>query len=150
MAAGEEANAAEKEAVVRNMVDHTLSLHMALGEGRVTIWLLYNKYAEKLSFPTIYLGVPRAIYEPGPTLFSMASSEIHRTYLRGAIPRHVLYMAMKVTRYSLRDSTMTFRTNHTTMSFMQQHPDTSFRAFLNKVLNRELGFLSGVSNIVHY
>ncbi|KAL3248093.1 hypothetical protein MRX96_056685 [Rhipicephalus microplus] len=74
-AASEEADAAGEEAVVRDLVDHTLSLHMAPGEGRVTISLLYDKYVEELSFSTIYLGIHRAIYEPGLTLFSTASCE---------------------------------------------------------------------------
>ncbi|KAH6925522.1 hypothetical protein HPB50_006525 [Hyalomma asiaticum] len=87
-AAGEEADATDEDAVVRGLVDNTHSLHLAPGEGRVPISLLCDEYAEELSFPIIYLGVPRAISGPRPTPFSMASSEIRRTDRRGAIPGH--------------------------------------------------------------
>ncbi|KAL3190345.1 hypothetical protein MRX96_019403 [Rhipicephalus microplus] len=87
---GEDTNAANEDAEVSGLVDNILSMHMALGEGRVAISLLYDEYAESISFPAIYLGVPYAISGPRLTPFSMAGSEICCTERRGTIPGDVL------------------------------------------------------------
>ncbi|XP_049268753.1 LOW QUALITY PROTEIN: uncharacterized protein LOC125757327 [Rhipicephalus sanguineus] len=100
------------------------SLHLAPGEGQTPISLLFDEYAEELSFLQIYLGVPRQITGPRPTPFAKASSEIHWTDHRGVGPEHVLYMAMKVMRHNVAEKTMTFKTNAATSASMRQQFET--------------------------
>ncbi|KAL3195670.1 hypothetical protein MRX96_001797 [Rhipicephalus microplus] len=49
------------------LIEGTHSLHVAPGEGQTPISLLFDEYAEELSFPQIYLGIPRRITGPRPT-----------------------------------------------------------------------------------
>ncbi|KAK8778491.1 hypothetical protein V5799_020165, partial [Amblyomma americanum] len=80
--------------------DEDFTLTIAPCEGKRPAIILYDAHAEELSFPQIYLGHARNIcLAAKPTPFMMASSEIRRGDRRGALPMHVLYMAMKIIRH---------------------------------------------------
>ncbi|KAH7968267.1 hypothetical protein HPB52_007300 [Rhipicephalus sanguineus] len=128
----------------------THNLHLTPGEGQTPISLLFDEYAEELSFPQIYLDVPRQITGPRPTPFTKVSSEIRRTDHRGVGPEHVLYMATKVMRYNVSEKTMTFKTNADPSAFTRQQFETGGREFLDDVLNRNLAFVRGIHNTVQY
>ncbi|CAN7949023.1 unnamed protein product, partial [Ixodes hexagonus] len=130
------------------LIEGTHSLHVAPGEGQTPISLLFDEYAEELSFPQIYLGEPRRITGPRPTPFTKASSEIRRTDRRGVCPHHVLYMAAKVMRHNVASKTMTFRTNSITSAITRQQLENA--EFMDEVLNRDLGFMRGIPNTVQY
>lgn len=71
-------------------------LNIAPGQHQVPESIIFDKYAEELSFPGIYFGVPREIIPSGtnevrPTAYTMCMSEIRRSDRRGATPQHVLW-----------------------------------------------------------
>ena len=91
-----------------------LSLDVAPGQHSRPESLLFDQYAEELSFPAIYFGVARDIRSSGAesvrsTAYSMCTSEIRRTDRRGVTPHHVLYMAMKILRFRVRDGILPSR-----------------------------------------
>lgn len=65
-------------------------LHMAPGEKSVPRSILFDKYAEELSFPTIYGGKFRT-YKDGcnATSFMQATSELRRTDRRATDPQQL-------------------------------------------------------------
>ena len=75
-------------------------LCIAPGQTSIPCSLLYDEYAEELSFPDIYYGVLR-VFSPElrVTWFMMMTSEVRRKDRRGAGPEHILYMVVKVLRY---------------------------------------------------
>ncbi|HGJ5876538.1 MAG TPA: hypothetical protein ACHBX0_09305 [Arsenophonus sp.] len=80
-------------------------LSMAPGEGTLPVSILHGTHAEELSFPQMYNGHPRDMNrEAHPSPFTIASTEILRRDRRGALPMHILYMAMKVMRYRVANS----------------------------------------------
>ncbi|XP_075748108.1 uncharacterized protein LOC142814051 [Rhipicephalus microplus] len=143
--AGKAAHSAADEI---GLIEGTHSLHVAPGEGQTPISLLFDEYAKELSFPQIYLGIPRRITGHRPTPFTKASSEIRRTDRRGVCPDHVFYMAMKVMRHNVASKTMTFRTNAITSAITRQQLENAH--FMDEVLNRDLGFMRGIPNTVQY
>ncbi|KAH7934799.1 hypothetical protein HPB52_000496 [Rhipicephalus sanguineus] len=112
----------------------THGFHLAPGEGQTPMSLLFDEYTEELSFPQIYLGVPRLIHGPRPTPFTKASSGIRRTDRHGVGLEHVLSMAIKVMRHNVSEKTMTFKTNAATSAFTRQQFETGGREFLDNVL----------------
>ncbi|KAH9378018.1 hypothetical protein HPB48_008584 [Haemaphysalis longicornis] len=84
---GERTGDLDEAAVADRLVDQSHRLHVAPGENRVPIALFMDVYAEDLAFPTIYLGVPRAITGSHPTPFVKASSEIRLT---GCVNPHLI------------------------------------------------------------
>ena len=92
--------------------DHCLDI--APGQHRRPESIIYDTYAEELSFPAIYLGVDRHIKnntdEKRATAYSMCMSEIRRGDRRGVTPQHLLYMAMKILLLRVRDEL--FRITH--------------------------------------
>lgn len=74
-------------------------LQIAPGENKVPESLLFDNYAEELSFPAIYLGEFRVFRdEITVTPFMMATSELRRSDRRGVVPNKLLYTAMKIMR----------------------------------------------------
>ncbi|EEC16187.1 hypothetical protein IscW_ISCW012411 [Ixodes scapularis] len=138
------------EGAQRGLLDVTHSVHVAPGEDKTPISLLFDEYAEELLFPQIYLAAPRKITGPRSTPFTKASSEIRRTDRRGVCPEHVLYMAMKVMRYNVSQKTMTFRTNSITNKIIRKQLETAGTAFMDEVVNRDLAFISGIPYTVQY
>ncbi|GFY11010.1 ATP-dependent DNA helicase [Trichonephila clavipes] len=66
-------------------------LRIAPGEANVLRSLLFDEYAEELSFPSIYLAHFRNFREGvRVTPFRIATSELRRVYRRGLIPPHLL------------------------------------------------------------
>ncbi|KAL3225105.1 hypothetical protein MRX96_004687 [Rhipicephalus microplus] len=147
---GERSGELDDAAAADKLINQSHSLHLAPGENRVPLALFMDAYAEELAFPTIYMGVPRKIIGPRSTPFAMASSEIRRTDRRGATTEHVLYMAAKVMRYNVAESKVIIRTNETTGSIMREQLESSGKKFLEEVLDRNLAFMRGVPNTVHY
>ncbi|KAL3189143.1 hypothetical protein MRX96_003278 [Rhipicephalus microplus] len=147
---GERSGELDDATAADKLIDQSHILHFAPGENRVPLALFMDAYAEELTFPTIYMGVPRKIIGPRSTPFAMASSEIRRTDRRGATPEHVLYMAAKMMRYNVAESNMMFRTNETTGSITREQLESGGKKFLEEVLDRDLVFMRGVPNTVQY
>ncbi|KAL3249208.1 hypothetical protein MRX96_056153 [Rhipicephalus microplus] len=61
--AGKAAHSAADEV---GLIEGTHTLHVATGDGQNPIFLLFDEYAEELSFLQIYLGIPRRITGPKP------------------------------------------------------------------------------------
>ncbi|GFV90990.1 ATP-dependent DNA helicase [Trichonephila clavipes] len=74
-------------------------LRIVSGEANGPRSLLFDKHAEELSFPVIYLGHFRNFREGvRVTPFMIATSELRRVDRRGVTPQHLFYMAMKIMR----------------------------------------------------
>jgi len=74
-------------------------LTIAPGQNKVPLNVIFNTYAEELSFPHIYFGGGRKFKtDTHSTPYSVATSEIRRRDRRGVTPEHILYMAMKIMR----------------------------------------------------
>lgn len=98
----EESLLAQQQTVMWN---DDLYLRIAPGENNLPVSLLFDKHAEELSFPSIYLGQFRQFREGVfVTPFMMANSELRRSDRRGVTPHHLLYMAMKIMRIRVKDS----------------------------------------------
>lgn len=76
-------------------------LAIAPGMKQQPLNLIFDEFAEELSFPGIYLGEPRIFIINNVTPYMMATSELRRQDRRGVKPEHVLYMAMKIMRIRL-------------------------------------------------
>lgn len=124
-------------------------LEIAPGQNRIPLSIIYDEFAEELSFPDIYLGHPRTFNpEVRVTPFMMATSEIRRRDRRGAKPEHVLYMAMKIMRLRVSEGLRnTFKCMGTANITRAQLQD---RAFLESCIERNLSFLKSIPNSIHY
>ncbi|KAK8772115.1 hypothetical protein V5799_024642 [Amblyomma americanum] len=123
---------------------------MAPGEGQKPISILYDTHAEELSFPQIYLGHARCIKpEARPTILTMASSEIRRSDRRGALPMHVLYMAMKVIRHRVCDNLNTMFRNKRGIETLTRG-DVENPEKVENLIERDIGFMKGVPNTMRY
>ncbi|KAL1399892.1 hypothetical protein pipiens_000176, partial [Culex pipiens pipiens] len=76
-----------------------MCLNIAPAQNRTPTSIVYDEYAEEMSFPGIYGGHPRK-YRKGVrvTPYHKATSETRRRDRRGAKPTHILYMAVKIMR----------------------------------------------------
>lgn len=74
-----------------------MCLNIAPAQNRTPTSIVYDEYAEEMSFPGIYGGHPRK-YRKGVrvTPYHKATSETRRRDRRGAKPTHILYMAVKI------------------------------------------------------
>ncbi|KAG5881061.1 hypothetical protein JTB14_014121 [Gonioctena quinquepunctata] len=99
-------------------------LHIAPGEQSSPLSILFDEYAEVLSFPTIYYGQFRNYREESiVSPFMQATSELRRTNRRCADP-HLLYLAAKIMRVRVSQSfTIAFKHfgNNTTITKEQIH-----------------------------
>jgi hypothetical protein len=85
--------------------DEDMCLHIAPGQHKTPLSIIYDEHAEELSFPHIYYGVAREFKSPHPpTPYMIATSEI-RQDRRGVTPDHVLYMGMKILRMRVSQHT---------------------------------------------
>lgn len=130
--------------------DEDTVITMAPCEGKRPVSILHDTHTEELSFPQIYLGQARCIApQAKPTLFSIASSEIRRKDGRGALPMHVLYMAMKVLRPRVSSQmTMMYQNNATTRGLTRQDVEDPDK--VKQLIEQDLGFMEGVPNAVQY
>lgn len=124
-------------------------LEIAPGQNRTPLSIIYDEFAEELSFPDIYLGHGRA-FNPDVrvTPFMMATSELRRRDRRGAKPEHVLYMAMKIMRLRVSQGlSNTFKCMGTANITRAQLED---RQFLETCIERNLSFMKTIPNSVQY
>lgn len=123
---------------------------MAPGQNNIPISLLFDEYAEELSFPNIYGGQFREYKENvHVTPFMQATSELRRTDRRGADPHHLLYLAAKIMRLRVRDSvTVAFKNVGTNMNISKdQILDSNY---LNNCVETNLAFLRCIPNSAWY
>jgi hypothetical protein len=74
-------------------------LHIAPGQHSTPMNIIYDKYAEELSFPSVYYGHACTFsMNISFTPYMIATSEIRHRNCRGVMPQHVLYMAMKISQ----------------------------------------------------
>ena len=84
-------------------------LDIAPGQNRRPESLLFDQFAEELSFPGITSGSPvkydqRVRKHPAQHhIHTWCMSEIHRRDQCGATPQYILYQAMKILRFRVRD-----------------------------------------------
>lgn len=126
-----------------------MCLQIAPGQNKTPLSIIYDEFAEELSFPDIYLGHPRT-FKPDVrvTSFMMATSEIRRRDRRGAKPEHVLYMAMKIMRLRVSEGLRnTFKCMGTANITRAQLKD---KEFLESCIERNLSFLKSIPNSVQY
>lgn len=126
-----------------------MCLEIAPGQHRTPLSIIYDEFAEELSFPDIYLGHPRTFNpEVRVTPFMMATSELRRRDRRGAKPEHVLYMAMKIMRLRVSEGLRnTFKCMGTANITRAQLKD---RQFLESCIERNLSFLKSIPNSIQY
>lgn len=125
-------------------------LRIAPGEYNVPRSLLFDEYAEELSFPTIYLGQFRTFKENiKATPFMIASSELRRTDRRAITPYHLLYIAVKIMRLRIRDCF--------TVAFKHIGPNTNITReqiqsdeYINNCIESNLAFLRSIPNSTWY
>ena len=70
--------------------DTTDDIDVAPGEDRQPLSIVWDREAEELSFPSIYLGQPRT-FKTRVTRFQAMTSEVRRVDRRGARPQALLY-----------------------------------------------------------
>ena len=129
--------------------DEDKCLEIAPGQNRTPLSIIYDEFAEELSFPDIYLGQARR-FNPDVrvTPFMMATSELRRRDRRGPKPEHVLYMAMKIMRLRVSQGLKnTFKCMGTANITRAQLQD---RAFLESCIERNLSFLKTIPNSIQY
>lgn len=86
-------------------------LEIAPGQKSRPLNIIFDHFAEELSFPQIYFGVGRN-FNPNLhiTPYMIANSEIRRRDRRGVTPEHILYLTMKILRLRVVDGIFnTFR-----------------------------------------
>lgn len=125
-------------------------LHIAPGEKSTPLSLLFDEYAEELSFPTIYGGHFRT-YRDGinVTSFMQATSELRRTDRRGNDPQHLLYLAAKILRQRVSKSmSIAFkRVGHDTKITKK---DIQSENYINNCIETNLAFLRSIPNSAWY
>ncbi|XP_076545681.1 uncharacterized protein LOC143305536, partial [Osmia lignaria lignaria] len=125
--------------------------YLALVSGQLKIPpnTLFDKHAEELSFPSIYLGEARSFKDRVKvTPFMMAKSEIRRRDCRGATPDHVLYMALKIMRIRMQGMRHLFR-NVAGMSNMTRKMIED-KQYLERTVKCDMSFLRTVPNSALY
>jgi hypothetical protein len=115
-------------------------LSIAPGQYKVPINVIFDKYAEELSFPHVYFGVGREFKtETRPTPYTIATSEIRRRDRRGATPDHILYMAMKIMRLRVADGMKhTFRCTPENENITRA--DLENKEFVKEKIEKNLSF----------
>lgn len=125
-------------------------LHMAPGENCVPISILFDKFAEELSFPTIYGGQFRQ-YKEGVhvTPFMQANSELRRTDRRGVDPQHLLYLATKIMRLRVKDS-ITVAFKHISTDTKITKEQIQDKRYISSCIETNLALLRCIPNSVWY
>jgi hypothetical protein len=79
-------------------------LDIAPGQCSIPLKIIYDGYAEELSFPSIYYGVGRQFKDSvSVTPCVMTTSETRRSDRLGVTPQHILYVAMKIQRLRVKE-----------------------------------------------
>lgn len=125
-------------------------LSIAPGENKSLISLLFDEYAEELSFPSIYLGEFRHFTDNlRITPFMIATSELRRSDRRGVTPNHLLYIAMKIMRIRVRDSlTIAFKFVGKNTHITRQQIESE--TYINDCIETNLAFLRSIPNSASY
>jgi hypothetical protein len=122
---------------------------MAPGMRQKPMNLIYDKYAEEMSFPSIYLGEPGTFCIDKVTPYMMATSEIRRRDHQGVKPEHILYMAMKIMWLRLTEGLyVTFKNMGDTAIITRK--DTEDKKFMGNFMERNLSFIKSIPNSVAY
>jgi hypothetical protein len=125
-------------------------LTIAPGQHSIPLNVIFDKYAEELSFPHIYYGVGRSfktVTPPSP--YTIATSEIRRSDRRGATPDHILYMAMKIMRLRVADGMKhSFRCTPENENITRA--DLENASFVKEKMEKNLSFLKSIPNSVQY
>jgi hypothetical protein len=125
-------------------------LDIAPGQRSIPLNIIYDDYAEALSFPTICYGVGRQFKDSvSVTPYMMVTSETRRSDRRGVTPQHILYMAMKILRLRVKEGVYnTFRCVRNTEGITRRMIED--RNFLEQCVERNLAFLKSIPNSVQY
>lgn len=125
-------------------------LDIAPGQNKQPLSIIFDDYAEELSFPSIYYGQPR-IFKQGikATSFSMATSEIRRKDRRGVTPQHILYMAVKILRLRVCSGLhSTFRVHANVKNITREKLED--KSFIHECVENNLAFLKSIPNSMEY
>lgn len=125
-------------------------LNLAPGANSIPKSILFDTFAEELSFPTIYLGQLRKFKDDlTVTPFMIATSEIRRKDRRGVRPDHLLYIAMKILRLRVRDSlTVAFKFISSNTKITKEQ--VMNKEYLNNCIEKNLAFLKSLPNSAYY
>lgn len=125
-------------------------LDIAPGQHSTPLNIIYDVYAEELSFPAIYYGTGRQFnLDVRVTPFMIATSEIRRSDRRGVTPEHILYMAMKIMRLRVVEGIYSmFRCIRQTGNITRKMLEG--RTFLDECVDKNLAFLKSLPNSVQY
>ncbi|XP_052565864.1 uncharacterized protein LOC120424652 [Culex pipiens pallens] len=126
-----------------------MSLNIAPGQNRMPTSIVYDQYAEELSFPGIYQGKIRS-YRKGVrvTPYDKATSETRRRDRRGAKPTHILYMGVKIMRLRVHDGvSSSFRVQGTNNVTRAQLSDPQF---MQSLIERNFAWLKSIPNSALY
>lgn len=132
------------------MLNEDRFFHIAPGENKTPISLLFNKYAEELLFPAIYLG-QFCVFRDDITVtpFMMATSELRRSDKRGVAPYKVLYTAMKIWRIKVcDDSKIGFKHIGTENNIFKEQ--VLSEDYINTCLESDLAFMKPIPNSAAY
>lgn len=125
-------------------------LALAPGENSIPKSLLFDEYAEELSFPSIYLGQFRTFNdEIKATPFNIASSELRRSDRRAVTPQHLLYMAMKIMRIRVRDC-LTVAFKHVGKDTTLTRAQIESKGYIQGCIESNLAFLRSIPNSAWY
>lgn len=126
------------------------SLEIAPAPGTRPLNIIYDEFAEELSFPQIYYGFGR-FFKSGVrvTPYMISNSEIRRRDRRGSTPEHILYNAMKILRLRVVDSIHnSFRCVRETENITRRMIED--RQFLQECVEKDFAFLKAIPNSVNY
>lgn len=125
-------------------------LCIAPGENKTPVSLLFDEYAEELSFPTIYGGQFRK-YKEGTnvTPFMQATSEIRRTDRRATDPQHLLYVAAKIMRLRV-SSSISVAFKHVGHNTKITKENIQSEEYINNCIETNLAFLRCIPNSAWY
>ena len=130
--------------------DECCTLDVAPAANSRPMNIIYNSFAEELSFPEIYLGVGRYFPpELNVTSYMIANSELRRADRRGAKPEHILYMAMKILRLRVVDCIYkTFRCVAPTEMVTRRMLED--RQYFEECVEHDFAFLKSIPNSAQY
>lgn len=125
-------------------------LQIAPGENKVPESLLFDKFAEELSFPAIYLGEFR-VFRDGITVtpYMMATSELRRSDRRGVVPNKLLYTAMKIMRLRVCDG-LKIGFKHIGKNNDLTKERILSEDYINSYLESNLAFMKSIPNSAAY
>jgi len=118
--------------------------------GLIPKSLLFDEYAEELSFPQIYLGQFREFRRGlSVTPFMMATSELRRSDRRGVTPQHLLYMAMKIMRIRIMDP-LSIAFKHIGEGITITIEQIQSADYIHGCIETNLAFLRSIPNSAYY